>query len=68
MDLCVVHVRRPLYVLFPVGLKFCNIMSETSHDRSFEALYLVAALGVICSRGQVCEAQMYSNCRKELQH
>lgn len=64
-DLRVVCVRQRLYDLVPVGEIFCNIMPETRQDRSVEVLDSAVGLRVICSRDQMFNAQMDSNCAKE---
>lgn len=32
MDLRIVRIRQLLYILAPVGLKFCNMMLETHYN------------------------------------
>lgn len=66
MDLRAVPVLQRLYVLVPGGVKFCNIILETRHYCSADALDLALGLRMIFIYGQLFNAKTDSNCSKEL--
>lgn len=68
MDLCVLRIRQQLYILVAACLMVGNVMSETRHDRSVEALGLAAGWGVIFSHGQLLNAKTDNDCCEELEH
>lgn len=57
MYLYVVWILQRVYVLVPVDLMFCNVISETRHDRSIEGLERAADLGLKCIPDETFYAQ-----------